>query len=282
MKHRIALLSDIHGNRTALEAVLEDLKNQEITGYWLLGDIFMPGPGTRDLIALLDTIPISLQVRGNWEDCFLESLDNRFDPNNPTDIYLAKLSQYLHPHLSDREIATLRELPLQETRTINGLTISVSHHLPQKNYGRELVYDAPAERLDDLFIDSSADIAIYGHIHVQTQRYASKGQLVINPGSIGQPYYPWDKLRKDLRAQYAILEIDEQGVSQVLFKKVSFDLDLELERAREAHLPYLDLYTEIMKDGIAHTHDKPLLTQINQDRGYYQDVMQYFGEGRKN
>ena len=48
MKRRIAILSDIHGNTTALKAVLADAKELEATEYWLLGDLFLPGPGGND------------------------------------------------------------------------------------------------------------------------------------------------------------------------------------------------------------------------------------------
>ena len=48
MNHKIAILSDIHGNTTALAGVLEDAKNLGATEYWLLGDIFLPGPGAND------------------------------------------------------------------------------------------------------------------------------------------------------------------------------------------------------------------------------------------
>ena len=39
MKHRIAILSDIHGNTTALEAVIKDAQELGATEYWLMGDI---------------------------------------------------------------------------------------------------------------------------------------------------------------------------------------------------------------------------------------------------
>lgn len=41
MNHKIAILSDVHGNATALEAVIADAKNQGASEYWLLGDIFL-------------------------------------------------------------------------------------------------------------------------------------------------------------------------------------------------------------------------------------------------
>ena len=53
MNHKIAILSDIHGNTTALAGVLEDAKKfWEQLNIWLLGDIFLPGPGANDLVDL--------------------------------------------------------------------------------------------------------------------------------------------------------------------------------------------------------------------------------------
>ena len=50
MKQKIALLSDIHGNITALEAVLADAKKQKVTDYWFLGDLLAPGTGRRKIL----------------------------------------------------------------------------------------------------------------------------------------------------------------------------------------------------------------------------------------
>ena len=78
MNHRIAILSDIHGDTRALEAVIADARAQGATEYWLLGDILLPGPGREDLFDLLDAIPITAAVRGNWDDCVLEALDGEY------------------------------------------------------------------------------------------------------------------------------------------------------------------------------------------------------------
>ena len=71
MNNRIAILSDIHGDTRALEAVIADARALGATEYWLLGDILLPGPGRDDLFELLDAIPITAAVRGNWDDCVL-------------------------------------------------------------------------------------------------------------------------------------------------------------------------------------------------------------------
>ena len=61
---KIALLSDIHGNMTALEAVLADSQRAKVDEYWLLGDTLMPGTGRRALLDLLEELPITVKVLG--------------------------------------------------------------------------------------------------------------------------------------------------------------------------------------------------------------------------
>ncbi len=85
MKHKIALLADVHGNATALKAVIDDSIVEGVTDYWFLGDLIMPGPGTNDLFEMLDGAGASVYVRGNWEDSFLDVLKKEVDLHHPTD-----------------------------------------------------------------------------------------------------------------------------------------------------------------------------------------------------
>ncbi|WP_195907201.1 metallophosphoesterase family protein, partial [Bacillus cereus] len=71
MKHKIAVLADVHGNATALKAVIEDSMKEGVTDYWFLGDLIMPGPGSNDLFEILESINVDTYVQGNWEDSFL-------------------------------------------------------------------------------------------------------------------------------------------------------------------------------------------------------------------
>lgn len=111
-------------------------------------------------------------------------------------------------------------------------------------------------------------------------RYSSEDQLIINPGSVGQPYFKWARHRADRRAQYAILEIDEKGLVQIKFKKVSYDVSKELEEAKRKNIPYFTLYKEQLETGKTHTHDKKFLKEINQRYGYEQDVIEFLKKNR--
>ncbi|HDR4707123.1 MULTISPECIES: metallophosphoesterase family protein [Bacillus] len=274
MKHKIALLADVHGNATALKAVIEDSMKEDVTDYWFLGDLIMPGPGSNDLFKMLESINVDTYVQGNWEDSFLDVLNKNIDIDNATDIYVSRLVQYQCENLDENYIKHIKNLPLQIIKQVNDLSISISHNLQNKNYGGDLWPTNNQEQFDWLF-DREYDIAIYAHTHHQLLRYSSNDQLIINPGTVGQPFYKWNKLNSDLRAQYAILEIDEAGIAEVRFKKVSYDVEKELKNAISENLPYIDLYRELLETGKTHTHDIELLREINDKYNYNDDVIKF-------
>ncbi|MBE5106747.1 metallophosphoesterase family protein [Bacillus thuringiensis] len=274
MKHKIALLADVHGNATALTAVIEDSMKEGVTDYWFLGDLIMPGPGSNDLFEMLDSINVDTHVQGNWEDSFLDVLNKNIDINNATDIYVSRLVHYQCENLDENYIDRIKNLPLHITKRVNDLSISISHNLQNKNYGGDLWPTNNQEHFDQLF-NHNYDIAIYAHTHHQLLRYSSNDQLIINPGTIGQPFYKWGKLNSDLRAQYAILEIDEAGIAEVRFKKVSYDVEKELKNAINKKLPYINLYRELLETGQTHTHDIELLQEINDKYNYKDDVIKF-------
>ena len=119
MNHKIAILSDIHGNTTALEAVIADARKLEATEYWLLGDIFLPGPGANDLVALLKELPIKASVRGNWDDCVLEALDGQYGLEDPQEVQLLRMTQFLMERMDPETIVWLRSLPLLEKKEVD-------------------------------------------------------------------------------------------------------------------------------------------------------------------
>ncbi|WP_304948450.1 metallophosphoesterase family protein [Streptococcus sinensis] len=275
MKRKIALLSDVHGNSTALEAVLADAESKQVTDYWFLGDLLMPGTGRRNILERLDQLPISLQVRGNWEDSLWRALHGKLDLSRPSHLYLTRLCHFILEEIRPEEIDRMQELPLQVLTEVEGLKIAVSHHLPDKNWGRELIHIGEQADFDRLFEGNEAAIAIYGHIHQQFLRYGTKGQLVINPGSIGQPFFLDATLRQDLRAQYAIIEIDETGLKDVDLCRVAYDVEQELEIARELQLPYYEIYEESIVNGIHHTHNHDLLREISEREDYFASVKEF-------
>ena len=265
---KIAVLSDIHGNTTALEAVLTDAKKAKVDEYWILGDILMPGTGRRRILNLLAALPITAIVLGNWENSLWRGLHRKLDLTKASHRYLLRQCQYILEEISPEEIEDLHNQPMQVHRQFGDLTVGITHHLPDKNWGRELIHTGKQEDFDRLVTNPHASIAVYGHIHQQLLRYGSDGQLILNPGSIGQPFFLDAGLRKDLRAQYMILEFDEAGLADVDFRRVDYDVEAELQLAKDLNLPYFQVYYESLVNGIHHTHNQELLYEIAQKQGH--------------
>ena len=276
---KIAVLSDIHGNTSALEAVLDDAKAETVDEYWLLGDILMPGTGRRRILDLLADLPITARVLGNWEDSLWRGLHRKLDLTKASHRYLLRQCQYILEEISPEEIEDLHNQPMQVHRRFGDLTVGITHHLPDKNWGRELIHTGKQEDFDRLVTEPHASIAVYGHIHQQFLRYGSDGQLILNPGSIGQPFFLDAKLRKDLRAQYMILEFDEAGLSDVDFRRVDYDVEAELQLAKDLKLPYFQIYYESLVNGIHHTHNQELLYEIAQEQGHDAELDAWLDSG---
>ncbi|QWL83167.1 Diadenosine tetraphosphatase [Streptococcus sp. ZB199] len=274
MNHRIAILSDIHGDTRALKAVIADARALGATEYWLLGDILLPGPGREDLFELLDAIPITAAVRGNWDDCVLEALDGEYGLEDPQEIQLLRLTQYLMEGLDPKRIDWLRSLPLVEKKEVNGIRFSLTHNLPEKNYGGDLRPANVTENFDQL-LDDQTDMAIYGHVHKQLLRYGSQGQQILNPGTIGMPYFDWEPIQNH-RAQYALIDVEEDGVTNLQFRKVAYDYEAELQDAKDKGLPFIEMYEELRREDNYRGHNIDLLTGLIEKYGYAKEVAAYF------
>jgi len=241
MSYKVAILSDIHGNLTALEAVINDAKMENTTDFWILGDLIMPGPGPSDLIQILRALPNALFVKGNWEDYFFEAPSQRLE--NAQDIFMGRLAQYHYENLNKDDIEFIRSLPLSRTISFQGLKITICHHLPNKNHGRELVHHPDIKQYNLLFKEDEIDFAIFGHTHHQLFRRLTSTKSILNPGTVGQNF------KKADTAQYAILELDSKGFKSVKLKEIKYDKAKEIQRAQERNLPYFELYKELLENG---------------------------------
>ena len=137
---KIAVLSDIHGNTGALEAVLADAGKAGVEEYWLLGDILMPGTGRKNILRRLEDLPITIRVLGNWEESLWRAAHRKLDTSRPSHRYLLRQCQYIMEEISLDEIEALQAFPMHSHRQFGNLKIGISHHLPDKNWGRELIH----------------------------------------------------------------------------------------------------------------------------------------------
>lgn len=237
----------------------------------------MPGPGTNSILELLDSLNAPIKLRGNWDDFLFEDIlpISKAYIDEPQTTYIVELYKYIYNHLDPKYIEEMRQWPISSQTTIGNFKIVLAHNYPKKNFGHELLPYSKQADFDNLLFTDPFDIAVYGHVHHQLLRTSSKDQLVINPGSIGQPYTAWSKFSADRRAQYAILTFDKTSYRGIDFRKVAYSIDDELALAKASELPFYELYERIFTEGKAFTHNNDALNEIIAKYDYKPDVLAY-------
>lgn len=223
---RIALLSDIHGNRWALDAVLEHIAGQGVDQTWNLGDILSgplaPAATAERLMAL--ALPT---IRGNHERQLLACADA---PGGPSD-------QFAYEHTEARHRDWLRGLPATaapraDIAMCHGTLASDLEPLAETIVGdgqRGATLDELAART----AGCDARLIVCGHTHVPRLARTRDGRWIVNPGSVGlQAYdaaYPRDGAiatyyvdNGSPHASYAIVEERDHGWD-VAFHRVAYD-----------------------------------------------------------
>lgn len=277
---KVAIISDIHGNYTAFKQVVEDALSQNVSEFWFLGDLLMPGPGTNSILKLLNSINTTHMIRGNWDDFLFEDIVSigKNYINEPQTPYIVELLKYTFTNLDPKYLDQIQQWPIASETSLSGLKILLTHNHPTKDSGHELLPYEKQQNFDELLFTKPYDIAIYGHTHHQLLRTSSNDQLVINPGSIGQPYTAWSKFSADRRAQYTIITFDDTGYGGIDFRKVTYSITDELEFAAENNLPFIELYKKIFTDGKAFTHNNDELNKIIAAHDYKTDAIKYLDQ----
>ncbi|MBY3268851.1 metallophosphoesterase family protein [Rhizobium laguerreae] len=219
---RFAAIADIHGNHLALEAVLADIRAQEIEEIVNLGDFFS-GPldagKTADLLK-----PLSLtSVRGNHDRYLIEQ--------DPASMHASDAAAYRQ--LTPSHLDWLRGLPFD---IVYRGEVYLCHATPKDDnlYWLESVSPEgfvllqPFEAIEALAEGIDLPLILCGHSHIPRAVRLSDGRLIVNPGSVGcpayddeLPYYHKVEAGHPL-ASYAILEKAAGGWTWQ-FRSVAYD-----------------------------------------------------------
>jgi putative phosphoesterase len=232
---RIAFISDIHGNFTALQAVIADINKQHVDQVICLGDTVSLGPQPNEVLDALRELN-SINVRGNHDEAILD----------PDKAAFYEITQHLIPDLHwGRERLTNDDYEFIRsfTRTYkytfpNGIQLLAFHGSPLSP--TDIIQSTtPPEMLDKYFAGQNASVFIGGHSHIQMHRRYGK-KLVLNSGSVGNAfefaYSPGNIPRLLPWAEYAIIE--QLGTSfSVNLHRVYFEIDALLKTVQESGLP---------------------------------------------
>ena len=229
---RVLVLSDIHANLTAFEAVLADAAG-EWDQIWFLGDLVGYGPDPNECVSLLrEHNHIALSGNHDWAILGKLDIDNfNFDARNAV--------LWAREVISDESRAYLDELPpnRQEGEFV------LAHASPRHPVWEYIIDTGTAA---DNFEYFEGNYCLVGHTHVPAiyayQKpgftevfeplydrvlHLRKTRYIVNPGSVGQPR------DADPRAAYALLDVEKKTW---VYKRVSYDVEATQERMRRGGL----------------------------------------------
>ena len=103
---------------------------------------------------------------------------------------------------------------------------------------------------------------------------AVKGNKSSIQGRLACPIFNWEAL-KNHRAQYAVIEVEDGELVNILFRKVAYDYEAELELAKSKGLPFIEMYEELRREDNYQGHNLELLASLIEKHGYVEDVKDY-------
>lgn len=235
---RYALISDIHANLPALEAVLADIDGRpDVAAVYHLGDLVGYAPWPDEVVAILRARAIP-GVAGNYDSTTAADYEHcgcRYE--DPRQEELSHLSyEWTRAHVSAETKTWLGGLPFRiDIRPLGGHAagprVILVHGNPVLNtvYWTEDRPDRFCLRMADRLGAKAGDVVAFGHTHEPWHR-AIEGIHFVNAGSVGRPK------DGDPRAGYALVDVGGEAVG-VEFVRVAYDVERAAAAIRESRLP---------------------------------------------
>ncbi len=233
---RIAVVSDIHGNRTAFEAVLADLRLCSPDLIFHGGDLVASGASPAEIVDRIRDLGWP-GVVGNtdemlWVPESLTELANQSPKLQPLLAAFQQMATATREALGEKRLTWLRGLPRIQVHGSMALV-----HASPENLWRAPLDSASDAELESVYAPLGQPIAVYAHIH---RSYIRKipGMTVANTGSLSLSY------DGDRRAAYLLLDEDRPSI-----RRVEYDVEKELEALSCCGLPHSDWVAKILDKG---------------------------------
>ena len=247
---RIALISDIHGNSIALDAVLADIEAQGgVDGYWLLGDFSGMGFDPVGVLERMAKLPNAVFTRGNHDRYIVTG--ERPGPSDADVLAHPKLLPFVLSMatnlawtqgqiLASGWWSWFEHLPLETRLTLpDGTRVLGVHAAPGLDDGPGIIPLLTDAELRVLLAPAQADLVIVGHTHVPLDRTLD-GVRVFNLGSVSNP------LRTRLEASYALLGASKAGYDLQL-RYVDYDREAVIAALQRVKHPAAPMLTRFLR-----------------------------------
>jgi putative phosphoesterase len=232
---RLALISDIHGNVAALDAVLSELEHERVDEVVCLGDV-VAGPCAAEALRCIRRLGCRV-IMGNWDAW---SVNGMPEPTAEVEERLYEIGAFWAEQLDDDDRAFIETfVPTLEIELCAQTSVLCFHGSPA-SFDDWIVATTPEDDVTRMLNGADAPLLAGGHTHMQLVRQHGEA-LLVNPGSVGQPFVTWsrDAVRVGAAAEFAIVESDDGHLSCDL-RRTSFDVDSHVRAGLESGMPYAE------------------------------------------
>jgi putative phosphoesterase len=232
---KIAIFSDVHANFQALEAVWDDIQQQDPDAVYCLGDLVGYGANPNEAIEFIRDNETPT-IMGNYDNGVGLELDNcGCKYNNSKLERLGELSiWWSRGHTSQANKDFLQDLPKEIRLNEQGWNVLLVHGSPRSLH-EYLPEERPTVTFERIAKVAQCDIMFFGHTHIPYEKRVAE-TLFVNTGSVGRPK------DGDPRAGYVILDSGE-----VEFRRVAYDVEAAAQAIRTSDLP--DYYADELMAG---------------------------------
>lgn len=235
---RIAVISDIHSNIQALEAVFEDIDARGIDRIICAGDLVGYAPFPNEVIEQIKSRNIPT-VMGNYDDgvgflryiCGCDYKDENAQALGEASVLWTKQNTL------PENLEFLRSLPHQLVIEAGRHKVMVVHGSPRR-LNEYLHQNVEESLLQEIFAETNATILVCGHTHIPDHRNVA-GRHLVNGGSVGKPK------DGDPRACYVILEFSQEVKVELV--RVAYDLEATAQAIIKSGLP--NEFAEMLRKG---------------------------------
>lgn len=239
---RIGLISDIHGNSVALDAVLDELS--AVDEILCLGDLAANGPDPSGVVAMLGEAGVN-SVMGNTDAGLIDMPSWWLDPSSagiPEDAHPGiEIGVWCADQLTAEDRAIIERLPMRYESDLGYAGRMLGFHGSPGSYDHIIRASSPEDEVRAMVAGFSHEILAGGHTHVPMIRRLDH-QTLVNPGSVGLSFagygYAGGVPVLPL-ASFGILEVDGEAVSMSI-RQVPIDMDRLGNLVRSSGMPHAD------------------------------------------
>jgi putative phosphoesterase len=240
---RIAIISDIHGNCVALDAVLNDIKQTGVDQIVCLGDAIQGGPQPAEVVARLRELGCPV-VMGNADDWLLTGIESGAENiSEERRVRLDAVREWQLTRLSESDLAFISTFQPTIQLPMEGERILLCYHGSPQSFNHIILPQTPDEEVRGYLEPKEQMIYTGGHTHIQFIRHFGR-TFHFNPGSVGVAYrhdQPDDHFRLDPWAEYALLSSTNGNLS-LEFRRIAFDVQSLISVYKASVRPFTELF----------------------------------------